>query len=233
MTTGLQPRLALDMPARREAIRMIEAILFAAAEPLDADALQARLPPGLDIRDLLETLVEEYRPRGVNLVAVAGKWMFRTAEDLSWLLAREATETRRLPRAALETLATIAYHQPVTRAEIEQVRGVHISKGTIDVLLEAGWIRLRGRRRTPGRPLTYGTTEAFLVHFGLESIQDLPGLDDLKGAGLLEGQIPAGFSIPTPSDARDLAADEDPIEDGDAAEADVAEPGLPHDEDTP
>jgi segregation and condensation protein B len=149
----------------------------------------------------------------VNLVRAGGKWMFRTAADLAWLLATGEGEAKRLSRAALETLAIVAYHQPVTRAEIEDIRGVAISKGTLDLLLETGWVRLRGRRRVPGRPITYGTTEGFLIHFGLEAIGDLPGLEELKGAGLFDGRLPQGFGIPQPSDAAELAEDEDPLED--------------------
>ena len=140
------------------------------------------------------------RARGVNLVRINGKWTFRTAGDLSWLLSKETVETRKLSRAAIETLAIIAYHQPVTRAEIEEIRGVTTSKGSVDVLLETGWIRPRGRRKTPGRPVTYGTNEAFLSHFGLDAVGDLPGLDELKGSGLLDGRLPPGFSVPMPSD---------------------------------
>ncbi|MEJ1159442.1 SMC-Scp complex subunit ScpB [Prosthecomicrobium sp. N25] len=209
----------------REALRMAEAILFASAEPLDEDTLAARLPAGADVPGLVAALAADYATRGVNLVRVAGKWMFRTAEDLAWLMSREAHETRRLPRAGLETLATIAYHQPVTRAEIEAIRGVSMSKGTLDVLLEAGWIRMRGRRRTPGRPITYGTTEAFLVHFGLESIQDLPGLDELRGAGLIEGHVPPGFHVPVPGDPEGLGEDEDPIDEAELADLFEAEEG--------
>lgn len=212
----------------RDALRMIEAILFAAAGPLGEAELASRLPAGLDVPELLARLQAEYRTRGVNLVRVAGKWMFRTAEDLAWLLAPEARETRRLSRAALETLAIIAYHQPVTRAEIESIRGVGLSKGTLDVLIETGWVRIRGRRRTPGRPVTFGTSEAFLVHFGLDSVQDLPGLEDLKGAGLLDGQIPPGFHVPLPSDSV-LAPDEDPIGDADLADLMAGSPGSDDD----
>ena len=195
----------------REATRVIEALLFASSQPLSEEVLQTRLPVALPIARVLEALQADYRERGVQLVRLAGGWMFRTAEDLGYLLSREAHETRKLSRAALETLSVIAYHQPVTRAEIEDIRGVSIHRGTLDALLETGWIRLRGRRRTPGRPVTYGTTEHFLIHFGLESISDLPGLDDLKGAGFLDGRLPQGFSVPMPSDNPDLTEDEDPL----------------------
>ena len=206
-----------DMAAapRPEALRFLEALLFAAAAPLDEDALLARLPEGVDLASLMRTLQAEYASRGVNLVRVAGKWSFRTAKDLAWLMAREAIEQKKLSRAATETLAIIAYHQPVTRAEIEDIRGVSASKGTLDVLLETGWIRPRGRRKTPGRPITFGTTEAFLSHFGLESIGDLPGLEELRTAGLMDGQLPAGFAVPVPSDEPALREDEDPLEPGD------------------
>jgi segregation and condensation protein B len=201
--------------ARAEALRILEAQLFAAAEPLDEVTLARRLPDGANLKALLRQLQADYAPRGVNLVHIGGRWAMRTANDLSWLMQRETTEPRKLSRAALETLAIIAYHQPVTRAEIEEVRGVAISKGTLDVLMETGWVRLRGRRKTPGRPVTYGTTPAFLDQFGLEAINDLPGLDELKGAGLLDGRIPPGFAVPLPSDAPDLREDEDPLDAGD------------------
>ncbi len=200
---------------RPEELRLIEALLFAAGEPLDDKTLRSRLPEGVDIATAMRRLQAEYAPRGVNLVRVAGKWMFRTANDLAWLLARDSVEPKKLSRAANETLAIIAYHQPVTRTEIEDIRGVTVSKGTVDVLLETGWIRPRGRRKAPGRPLTFGTTEAFLSHFGLEAIGDLPGLDELKGTGLLDGRLPAGFSIPLPSDDATLREDEEPLEPGD------------------
>jgi len=196
-------------------LRILEALLFAAEEPLDEKALGARLPSGADVRALLARLQAEYEPRGVNLVRVGGKWSLRTAGDLAWLLTRESVVTRKLSRAAIETLAIVAYHQPVTRAEIEDIRGVTTSKGTLDVLLETGWIRLRGRRKAPGRPVTYGTSEAFLSHFGLDALTDLPGLDELKGAGLIEGSLPAGFAVPAPSDDPALREDEDPLEPGD------------------
>jgi segregation and condensation protein B len=201
--------------SRPEELRLLEALLFASAEPLDEKTLAERLPSGVDLRATLTQLQAEYGPRGVNLICVAGKWAFRTASDLSWLLTKEAVVPRKLSRAALETLAVIAYHQPVTRAELEDIRGVAMSKGTLDVLLETGWIRPRGRRKTPGRPITYGTTEAFLSHFTLEKLGDLPGLDELKGAGLLDGRLPPGFTVPMPSDDPALREDEDPLEAGD------------------
>jgi segregation and condensation protein B len=204
-----------DPTARPEELRLLEALLFASAEPIDQAALAKRMPEGVDIKAALAQLQEEYSSRGVNLVRVANKWTFRTAGDLSWLMTRESTETRRLSRAAIEVLAIIAYHQPVTRAEIEDIRGVVTSKGTLDVLLETGWVRLRGRRKAPGRPVTYGTTEGFLSHFGLDALADLPGLDELKGAGLIEKSLPAGFSVPMPSDDPALREDEEPLEPAD------------------
>jgi len=198
--------------ARPEELRLLEALLFASAEPLDEKTLALRLPGGVNVRAALEQLQAEYATRGVNLVRIAGKWTFRTASDLSWLMTRETVETKKLSRAAIETLAIVAYHQPVTRAEVEEIRGVSTSKGTLDVLLETGWVKLRGRRKAPGRPVTYGTTEAFLSQFGLEAIDDLPGLDELRGSGLLEGQLPAGFSVPMPSDDAALHEDEEPLE---------------------
>nr|WP_156884477.1 SMC-Scp complex subunit ScpB [Stappia stellulata] len=193
-------------------MRMIEALLFASRDMLGADEIAARLPGKTDIPAVISDLQRVYATRGVNLVEIAGKWGFRTAEDLSYLLSREQVDERRLSRAALETLAIIAYHQPVTRAEIEEIRGVSTSRGTIDVLLETEWIRMRGRRRTPGRPVTYGTTDAFLEHFMLASVSDLPGLEELRGTGLLDSAIPAGFSVPVPDDSRELRAEEDPID---------------------
>ena len=209
------PENVMRLPSadRGEKLRVLEALLFAASEPLDEARLAEHIPEGEDIRALIEELQAFYAGRGINLVRVAGKWTFRTAEDLSFLLQRYAVEQRRLSRAALETLSIISYHQPVTRAEIEEIRGVATSKGTLDVLLETGWIKLRGRRRVPGRPITYGTTQAFLEHFGFDDIKDLPGLDELKGAGLLDGNLPPGFSVPLPDDSDALAEDEDPLED--------------------
>ena len=199
----------------REPLRLLEAMLFAASEPLAETELAERLPKEVDVREALVRLQQEYASRGVNLVRVNGKWTFRTASDLSWLLSKETVEPRKLSRAAIETLAIIAYHQPVTRAEIEEIRGVSTSKGSIDVLFETGWIRPRGRRKAPGRPVTYGTTEVFLSHFGLDAVGDLPGLDELKGAGLLDGRLPPGFSVPMPSDDPALREDEEPLDSGD------------------
>src|SRR5882757_346860 len=198
--------------ARPEELRLLEALLFASAEPIDQAALAKRMPDGVDIKVALAQLQAEYATRGVNLVRVANKWTFRTAGGLS--------------RAAIEVLSIIAYHQPVTRAEIEEIRGVITSKGTLDVLLETGWIRPRGRRKTPGRPLTFGTTETFLSQFSLEALGDLPGLEELKGTGLLDSRLPSGFSVPTPSDDPALHEDEDPLEIGDLelALAPAAEP---------
>ncbi len=215
--------MRLPSAGRGEKLRILEALLFAATEPLGEDRLAEHIPQGGDIRALLEELQAFYTGRGINLVRTAGKWAFRTAQDLSFLLQRYTQVQRRLSRAALETLSIIAYHQPVTRADIEDIRGVTASKGTLDVLLETGWIKLRGRRRAPGRPITYGTTPAFLEHFGFDSITDLPGLDELKGAGLLDSALPPGFSVPHPDDTQQLSNDETPL--GDDAES---EKGVPH-----
>jgi segregation and condensation protein B len=200
---------------RAEELRLLEAMLFASAEPIDEKDLAARLPEGTNLAGALERLRQDYANRGVNLVRINGKWTFRTATDLSWLLSKESTERRKLSRAAIETLAIIAYHQPVTRTEIEELRGVSTSAGSVDVLLETGWIRPRGRRKSPGRPVTYGTTADFLSHFGLDAVGDLPGLEELKGSGMFDGRLPAGFSVPLPSDDAALHDDEDPLEPGD------------------
>jgi segregation and condensation protein B len=202
----------VEQDAQRRALRLVEAILFASHAPLDEATLAARLPEGTDVRALLVLLSQTYAGRGVELRRVAGKWAFRTALDLADALRDDTIEDRKLTRAQLETLAIVAYHQPVTRAEIEEIRGVQTSKGTLDVLLEAGWVRMRGRRRTPGRPVTYGTTEAFLVQFSLDTIQDLPGLDELKGTGLIDARLPPGFAIPMPDDDPMLRPDEDAID---------------------
>jgi segregation and condensation protein B len=220
-----------SVPEPAQLIRIVEALLFAAAEPLSASDLAAALPEGSDVPALLGELQRAYAARGVNLVQVAGRWTFRTAEDLSHLMRRESVEPRRLSRAALETLAIIAYHQPVTRAEVEAIRGVAMSRGTLDQLLEIGWVRMRGRRRAPGRPVTYGTTDSFLVHFGLNAITDLPGLQELKGAGLLDANLPPDFDIPVPRDDADLNPDEDALDDEEAEEAlEKDQPEPPGDE---
>jgi len=210
-----EPEPSPQQETRAEELRLLEALLFAAGAPLDEATLRKRLPDGVDLRDALARLKAEYATRGVNLVRIGKKWTFRTADDLAWLLTKETVETRKLSRAAIETLAIIAYHQPVTRAEIEEIRGVVAAAGTLDVLLRTGWIRPRGRRKAPGRPITYGTSEEFLSHFGLEEVAALPGLDELKGAGLLEGNLPQGFAVPIPSDDSTLRDDEDPLEPGD------------------
>jgi len=197
---------------RQEDLRIVEALLFASSSPLDEDWLAKHVRHGSDVRSLLDEIKAIYAPRGVNLARVAGKWVLRTAEDLGYLLERHSVEERRLSRAALETLAIVAYHQPVTRAEIEEIRGVTTSAGTLDILMEAGWIRPRGRRRAPGKPLTYGTTDSFLAHFGLDSVKDLPGLADLKAQGLLDGHLPPGFAVPDPSTVASLMPDELPLE---------------------
>jgi segregation and condensation protein B len=194
--------------------RMIEALLFAAAEPLSADDLAARLPSGADVAGALAALQARYGERGVELACVAGRWRFQTAADLAFLMTEERQEPRRLSQAAQETLAIVAYHQPVTRADIEAVRGVQASRGTLDVLLEIGLVRMRGRRRSPGRPITYGTTDAFLEHYGLASLADLPGAAEMKTAGLLSLDLPADFTLPDPM--RPDAQDEGPLDEEDA-----------------
>ena len=196
-----------------QAMRVVEALLFASAQPLPAEELARSVPAGIAIDAVLARLTALYEPRGVNLRAVAGGYAFRTAPDLGYLLAADAEPPRKLSRAALEVLAIIAYHQPVTRAEIEDIRGVATAKGTLDILIEAGWVRLRGRRRSPGRPVTFGTTPGFLDHFGLGRIDDLPGLEELKGSGFIEGRLTRDLSVPVPDDDPDLRADEDPLGD--------------------
>ena len=200
-----------------DALRRAEAILFASNEPIDATTLTEALPPGVEAGDVLLKLKAAYATRGVQLVELAGKWRFQTAPDLAFLFEETREQPRALSRAALETLAIVAYCQPVTRPEIEDVRGVAVSTGTLDILMEAGWIRPRGRRRTPGRPVTFGTTDAFLVHFGLDAIDSLPGRDDLKAAGLLSADIPRDFEFagaPRDPETGELLG-EDPLEDAD------------------
>ena len=200
-------------------LRMVEALLFAAAEPLDESSLAARLPGDVDVPAALDALREAYDGRGVQVARVAGRWTLRTAPDLKFLLREEVRETRRLGRAAVETLAIIAYHQPVTRTEIEEVRGVGTSRGTLDLLLEIGWIRPRGRRRTPGRPVTYGTTDEFLAHFGFDAIDELPGLDELGASGLLQPRPPSAMV----EEARARAARENEDDDGPPGGAEISE----------
>ncbi len=214
----------LDAPRKSQmadALRRAEAVLFAAGEPLSAEAVAQTLPPGVDAPDVLMALKAAYADRGVNLVEVAGKWRFQTSEDLDFLFVEERHEQKKLSQAALETLAIIAYGQPVTRAEIEAVRGVAVSKTTLDTLMETGWIRIKGRRQTPGRPVTYGTTDAFLEHFGLESLAVLPGKADLEAEGLLGQVVPDGFEWP--GQAREEGDIDDPEPHADAGEPSDAE----------
>ncbi len=188
------PRESLfEAPPLAEQERMIEAMLFASAEPLSLPEMAARMPHGCDPAEALVLLRRRYEGRGVNVVRAGDRWAIRTAPDLGFLMRQEAVETRRLSRAAIETLAIVAYHQPVTRAEIEEIRGVAVSKGTVDQLIEMGWLKLGRRRMTPGRPVTFVTTTEFLDHFGLESARDLPGLAELRAAGLLESRPPGAF----------------------------------------
>lgn len=217
---------ASDVDERRlsEAERIAEALVFASAQPVSETFVAERVARGVDIPAIMRKLKADYAMRGVNLVQVDGAWAFRTAADLSFVIRRDESEVRKLSRAALEVLAIIAYHQPVTRAEIEDIRGVQTSKGTLDVLMESGWVRFRGRRRTPGRPVTLGTTRDFLDHFSLEELRDLPGLEELKGAGLLSGRIPANFNIPSPLMSDELTEDEDPITQLDLEELGILPP---------
>ena len=221
-------------PAERlflgEAVRMAEAIVFASAEPVADKQLTARLPEGIDVPAVMAELQRVYEKRGVNLIHIGEGWAFRTAADLGFLMSRDSVQQKKLSRAALEVLAIIAYHQPVTRAEIEDIRGVETSKGTLDTLMETEWVRMRGRRRTPGRPVTYGTTEKFLDHFQLEEIRDLPGMDELKGAGLLSVRMPSNFSMPLPpADPEALTEDEDPLTDIDLEELGLLTPRVQDD----
>lgn len=207
-----------------EHVRMAEALLFAAAEPLNVATLKDRMPDGIHMPTVLEALSAQYENHGVHLMNVAGKWAFRTAPDLSFMMEKERVEQRRLSRAAIETLSIIAYHQPVTRAEIEAIRGVSVSKGTVDVLMEVGWVKLRGRRRVPGRPVTYGTSEDFLDHFGLDMVKDLPGMEELKAAGLLDARLPPGFGVPSPDDMLPEEDDDDEDDQEDLFGGDIATP---------
>ena len=204
---------------RFQLLRILEAILFSSADPVSEKVLKARLPEGSDVKLLLQELKSFYSNRGVHLVSVGKKaWAFRTAPDLSDHLRIDTEVKRRLSRAAIETISIIAYHQPITRAEIEEVRGVATSRGTLDILLQAEWIRPRGRRRVPGRPVTWGTTEQFLDQFGIERIEDLPGIEELKAAGLLDSR-PGLMSLGQISDGSDNAA----TESYEKGEADIAQ----------
>jgi len=198
-----------------DAIRAAEALLFAGGEPISAKALGEKLGPAVDVAAVLMKLKADYAERGVQLVEAGGAWRFQSAADLATLFAETREAPRRLPKAAMETMAVIAYHQPVTRAEIEDIRGVSLSRGSMELLLEIGWIRPRGRRRTPGRPLTFGTTDAFLSQFGLASLDALPGKDDLKGLGLLDPRAASAIDVPRPSE--EMASDEEPLSPGDDA----------------
>lgn len=220
----------VDPRRLHEAARIAEALVFASAGPVSGAYIAERLPRGVDVLHVMRELKALYAGRGVNLVQVGDAWAFRTAPDLSFVIRTDETEVRKLSRAALEVLSIIAYHQPVTRAEIEDIRGVQTSKGTLDVLMEASWVRFRGRRRSPGRPVTFGTTRDFLDHFGLEELRDLPGLDELKGAGLLSGRIPSNFQVPLPLGEDELAEDEDPITQLDLEELGLLTPGGKEDE---
>ena len=193
----------------QDAIRAAEALLFAGGEPISAKQLSEKLGPAVDVAAVLMRLKKDYAGRGVELVEAGGGWRFQSAPDLSSLFAETREAPKKLPKAALETLAVIAYHQPVTRAEIEDIRGVSLSRGSMELLVEIGWIRPRGRRRTPGRPLTFGTTDAFLSQFGLASLDALPGKDDLKGLGLLDARAAAQIEVPRPGE--ELASDEEPL----------------------
>ncbi len=205
-----QKGLGFAPPDADEQERMVEAMLFSTVEPLSVEAMEKRMPRGSDAAEAVRRLEARYAGRGVTLIRVAGKWAFRTASDLGFLLRSEETATRKLSRAAVETLSIIAYHQPATRAEIEEVRGVAVSRGTLDLLLDLEWIRLGRRRETPGRPVTFVTTEMFLDHFGLESVRDLPGIQELKAAGLLDAQPQGGIAVrETEEDDDDETVDED------------------------
>jgi segregation and condensation protein B len=196
-----EPHEPSDQEADRErALRLIEALLFASERPMGDAELQARLPETLVLGELLDALRGHYRFRGINLVRAAGGWTFRTAPDLAGLLAHETVQARKLTRAQIETLAIIAYHQPVTRAEVEEIRGVTLAKGTLDLLMEAGWVMPKGRRETPGRPATWVTTDGFLLHFGLDSLRDLPNIDELKAAGLLDARPASTMGEDAPGD---------------------------------
>ncbi|MBE8220646.1 MAG: SMC-Scp complex subunit ScpB [Alphaproteobacteria bacterium] len=218
-----EAEIEVEIPAPEitpEDVRITEAVLFAAVEPLDANTIADKLTDGVDVKSVLQAVQEKYEASGFTLHKIGNKWAFRTASDLAHVLEKYVVQRRRLSKAALETMAIIAYHQPVTRAEIEDIRGVSVSKGVLDVLLESEWVKIRGRRRVVGRPITYGTTDGFLDHFGLEALKDLPGIEELKAAGLLDDRLPPGFIIPDPDPDNDPEEDaldaDDPILRGEA-----------------
>lgn len=196
-----------------EELRAVEALLFAGGELMTAASLAERLGEGVDLDAVLAQLQKDYEGRGVELVEAGGGWRFQTAADLAGLFATEKEAPKKLPKAAMETLAVIAYHQPVTRAEIEDIRGVSLSRGSLELLLEIGWVKPRGRRRSPGKPLTFGTTDGFLAHFGLASLDVLPGKEELKDLGMLDSRAAAEIEVPRPG-ATD-AGDEEPLQPGD------------------
>lgn len=213
-TETIAPERSLfEAPPMGEQERMVEAILFASAEPVTVADLAARMPHGADPAEALVHLKRRYEGRGVNLVRVGDAWAMRTAPDLGFLMQKEVVEARKLSRAAIETLAIIAYHQPATRAEIEEIRGVAVSRGTVDQLLELEWIRFGRRRMTPGRPVTFVVTQKFLDHFGLESARDLPGLKDLRAAGLLDNRPAPGTALPGDEEGEDVAGQTELFED--------------------
>ena len=213
MTDTINEQSLFDAPPMGEQERMVEAILFASAEPVTVAELSARMPHGSDPAEALVYLRKRYEGRGVTLVKVGDAWAMRTAPDLGFLMQKEVVETRKLSRAAIETLAIIAYHQPATRAEIEEIRGVAVSRGTVDQLLELEWIRFGRRRMTPGRPVTYVVTQRFLDHFGLESARDLPGLKELRAAGLLDNRPLPGGQLGGDDEGEDLAGQTELFED--------------------
>lgn len=211
-----------DAPPMPEQERMVEALLFSSAAPMTRAQIEERMPHGSDPKQALERLRKRYEGRGVSVVRVGGGWAFRTASDLSFLMRRDSVETRKLSRAAIETLAIIAYHQPVTRVEIEEIRGVGVSRGTVDMLLELEWIKLGRRRETPGRPVTFVATPTFLDHFGLESARDLPGIEELRASGLLDAEPPGDIE-------EDRAAEEAVERAGDIFEGDAERSADPAD----
>jgi len=206
MTDDARSESLFEAPVMAEQERMVEAVLFASAEPVTIADLAARMPHGCDPAEALMHLRRRYEGRGVQVMKIGDAWALRTSADLGFLMQKETVETRKLSRAAIETLAIISYHQPVTRAEIEEIRGVSVSRGTVDQLIEMEWIRFGRRKMTPGRPVTFVVTQGFLDHFGLESARDLPGLKELRASGLLESRLPPG-SAPLPGEG-DVDADE-------------------------